>query len=122
MQTMPAFLRNERGVLISHRGSLILEDCWSSVVAAFVSNAESQALAAASASKVDFHRLAFAPSANGPCNILRRRARRENRDSDRLARWRRRPRSDGAFQWDRAIVLRSVCAASKRRAGAALDE
>ena len=119
---MPAFFWNKRGVLISHRGSLILEDCWSSVVAAFVLNAESQALAPVSASTMDFHRLAFAPSANASCNILRRRARRENRDLDRLARSRRRPRSDGAFQWGYAIGLQSVCAVSKRRAGAALDE
>src|SRR4029453_10726813 len=122
MQAMPAFLWNKRGVLVSHRSSLILEDCWSSVAAAFVSNAESQALAAASASTMDFHRLAFAPSADASCNILRRRARRGNRDSDRLARWRRRPRSDGAFQWGCAIGLQNVCAVSKRRAGAALDE
>src|SRR2546430_16999409 len=61
-------------------------------------------------------------SADAPCNILRRRARRENPDSDRLARWRRRPRSDGAFQWGCARRLQNVCALSKRRAGAALDE
>src|SRR5215204_6258065 len=98
MQAMPTFLRKERGVFISHRGSLILEDCWSSVVAAFVSNAESQALAAASASTLDFHRLPFALSADGPCNILHRPAPPGNQDSDRLAQWRHRPRNDGAFQ------------------------
>src|SRR5882672_6921921 len=114
MQAMPAFLWNKRGVFISHRGSLILEDCWSSVVAAFVSNAERQALGT-SASTTNFHQQPFAPSANAPCNILRRRARRENRDSDRLARWRRRPRSDEAFQRGCASRLQSVCAVSKRR-------
>src|SRR5437016_5442453 len=117
MQAMPAFLWDKRGVPVSHRGSLILEDCWSSVVAAFVSNAESKALAAARASTMDFHPRPFALSADAPCNILRRRARRENRDSDRLARWRRRPRSDGAFQWGCARRLQNVCAVSKRRAG-----
>src|SRR5206468_11305688 len=44
MQTVPPFFWNERSVLVSHRGSLILEGCWSSVVAAFVSNVECQAL------------------------------------------------------------------------------
>src|SRR6266481_6359823 len=122
MQAMPAFFWDKRGVLVSHRGSLILKECWSSVVAAFVSNAESQALAAPNAFTTDFHRRRFAFSADAPCNILRRRARPGNRDSDRLARWRHRPRSDGAFQRDRASPFQNVCVVSRRRGGAALDE
>src|SRR5262245_4471523 len=113
MQAMPAFLWNKRGVLLSHRGSLILTYFWSSVVAAF---------AAASASTTNFHPRPFALSADAPCNILHRRAQRGNRDSGRLARWRRRPRSDGAFQWGCANRFQNVCAASKRGGGAVLDE
>src|SRR4029450_3995044 len=116
MQAMPAFLWNKRGVLVSHRGSLNLKNCWSSVVAAFVSKAEGQALGT-SASTMDFHRLAFAPSADAPCNTPRPPPQRENRDSDPLARLPRRPRSDGAFQWGCAIDLQSVCVVSKRRVG-----
>ena len=61
------------------------------------------------------------PSANAPCNILRRRARRENRDSDRLAQWRRKPRSDEALPLRCAIAIQNVCAVSKRRADVVLD-
>src|SRR5215469_3464906 len=122
MQAMPAFLWNKRRVLVSHRGSLIRKDYWSSVVAAFDTNAESSALPAASASTIDFHPRPFALSADAPCNILRRRARRGNRDSDRLARWRHRPRNDGAFQWGCASGLQNVCDVSKRPADAAPDE
>src|SRR5436309_12581769 len=46
MQTMPALLWNKRGVLVSHRTSFIFHNSRSSVVAAFVSNAEREALAA----------------------------------------------------------------------------
>src|SRR5205823_631543 len=42
MQTMPAFLRNKRGVLIGHPASLIRKYSRSSGVAAFVSNVEAR--------------------------------------------------------------------------------
>src|SRR5215831_7401612 len=122
MQAMPAFFWNKRGVLVSHRDSFILESCWSSVVAAFVPNADCQALAAASASTMHFHQRVFLLSADAPCNILRRRAPRGSRDSDHLARWRRKRRNDAAFQLGYAIALQNVCAVSKRRADAAFDE
>src|SRR5262249_9018688 len=113
MQAMPAFLWNKRGVLLSHRGSLILTYFWSSVVPAF---------AAASASTTNFHPRPFALSAHTPCNILHRRAHRGNRDSGRIAPWRRLTRSEGAFHARCANRFQNVCAASKRGGGAVLDE
>src|SRR6476646_3786671 len=122
MHAMPAFFWYKHGVLVSHRGSLIRKDCWSSRVVAFVSNAERQALPAASASTTNFPQQAFALSADAPCNILRRRAPPGNRDSNRLARWRHRPRNDEAFQLGCASRFQNVCVASRRRDGVAPDE
>ena len=62
------------------------------------------------------------PLADAPCNILRRRALPGNRDLDRLARWRHRLRTDGAFQWGCASRLQNVCVVSRRHADVALDE
>ena len=60
--------------------------------------------------------------ADAPGNIPRRRVRPGNRDSDRLVRSTRRPRSDEAPLLRCAIELRTVYAALKHRADDALDE
>ena len=65
---------------------------------------------------------AFVPLADAPCSILRRRARRENRDSGRSAPWRRKPRSDVARHPCCANGLRNVFVVLKPRADVALGE
>src|SRR5436190_16455132 len=117
MQTMPTLLWNKRGVLVSHRGSFIFDNFWSSVVAAFVSNAEREALGT-SATTTNFPRRPFAPWANVPCNIPRRPERHENPDSGRLSRSRRRQRSGAEFRLGCAIGLQNACALLKHPDGA----
>src|SRR4026207_275715 len=130
MQAMPAFLWNKRRIFVSHRRSFGREKSRSRL--ALLSHQEhnghgrQKTWLESVVTFVDVMREIIRcwtlVSADAECNILHRPGPRGNRDSDRLARWRRRPRSDEAFRWGCASRLQNVFAVSKRHAGDAPDE